>query len=146
MNKDPLQKKLAENEVMKQSRMTKVRMAIIKIIKSSDYPLSAMEVKQQLSEIGVEPNKATIYRQISFLAEAGVIREVRLKDESMRYEFVTDEHIHHLICDQCHSVTNIKLKEDIDHLEQQIKREKNFDVKQHTLEFYGLCADCSPER
>lgn len=124
-------------------RFSKIRSAIIEIISNSSKPLSAQEIRSQLANQGLEPDKATIYRQISFLVRSAIIREVRLNEKIGRYEFVSKEHIHHLICQNCDQVSNIELKEDLEQIEQEIRNQQGFKVKQHTLEFYGICAACA---
>lgn len=123
--------------------MTKTRRAMIELLRSAKSPLTAQEIRQELQERNLSPDKATVYRQIDFLIDTGIIREVRLKEDVRRFEYAANnEHIHHLICNNCDTVINIQLKEDLEHIEDQIQHEKGFKVQQHTLEFYGICDNC----
>lgn len=132
---------------MKKERMTKARSGIVEVLKNAQYPLTAMEIKQRLSDVGLSPDKATIYRQIEFLLDKGQLREVRLNEDVRRFEFGSkSDHVHHLICNNCEKVANVELDGDLVAIEKHIADKEGFDVQDHTLEFYGICKDCSQTR
>jgi Fe2+ or Zn2+ uptake regulation protein len=105
-------------------------------------PLTVGEVHASLGKAGVSVNRTTVYREVDFLKGAGLLREIRLGDGQGRYEFLTESHHHHLVCISCKSIQCVELRQCLDLEEKRIGRESNFRVMEHSLEFFGLCADC----
>jgi Fur family transcriptional regulator, ferric uptake regulator len=87
---------------------------------------------------------ATVYRTLQLLEEMDIISRINLDDGCSRYEIKTDEEDHqhhHLICQQCSKIIEVKI-DLLDHLEEEIEKEYDFDIKDHKLKFFGLCSDC----
>ena len=49
-------------------------------------------------------------------------------------------HHHHLVCDNCGAIEDIPLSEAL--LLNQVKKQTDFQVNSHMLEFFGLCPTC----
>ena len=62
---------------------------------------------------------------------------------SSRYELESLDHHHHIICIDCDKVEDIVLEKYLDSQEQKIMRQKKFKTISHSLEFFGLCAECN---
>lgn len=123
-------------------RITRVRKEVVKIFSDSGVPLSANQIEEMLSQVGLSVNKATIYRELQFLLVNGYLVEVYLHPNEVSYESSELKHHHHLVCDACGSidnVTNCLTRE----LEEEVYKKKGFKIERHTLEFYGICADCA---
>jgi Fur family ferric uptake transcriptional regulator len=123
-------------------RITKVRQELLETLCSSNVPLNTPEILAKLLNAGLNPNKTTIYRELYFLRELGIVSEIVLRDGSQRYEINTDEHKHHLVCDNCGKVESVELEGDLDKIETKISKQTNFAVAQHDLTFYGKCDNC----
>lgn len=112
-------------------RLTKARSKILDILKNAQHPLSASDFVDK-----VKVNKTTIYREFDFLIEKGLVEEVDFGDRKKRYELKgSSDHHHHLVCLDCKDVSNVTIEENF-----QIP--KDFKVVKHSLEFFGLCANC----
>ncbi|NLC69416.1 MAG: transcriptional repressor [Clostridiaceae bacterium] len=97
-------------------------------------------VKVNSPDIGV----ATIYRTLLILEDMGLVRKINLDDGKGRYELnknQEDHHHHHLICEKCGSVSEVKY-DLLEQLEEQILKENEFLVTNHSVKFYGYCKDC----
>lgn len=119
-------------------RITLVRSQIIKIISASDQPLSAGQI---LNLLPVRANKTTVYRELKFLHNHGLLTPVDINPKVRSYESSELSHHHHLICETCgriQDVTNCLDKKILT----QIRLQKGFLVHRHSLEFYGLCLMC----
>lgn len=136
---------LKENLKSKGYKLTPQRRAILNIIvKNEGSHLTTEElydlVKIECPEIGL----ATVYRTVQLLEEMGVVSKIDLDDGCSRYELVNrDENHqhHHLICSECSKI--IEVKDDLlEELEQNIEKEYNFKIKNHSLKFYGICDQC----
>ncbi len=122
-------------------RITTIRRVILYTLEKIDSPLSANEILGQIKEMGLAANKTTIYRELDFFLEKNIIESVQLRGREQRYE-LCGEHHHHLVCTQCAQVQEMPLAGDLDETENKIYKKFNFKVQSHSLEFYGLCANC----
>jgi Fur family transcriptional regulator, ferric uptake regulator len=138
--------KLKNNLKSKGYKLTPQRRAIVDIIiRKEGNHLTTEElydsVKKECPEIGL----ATVYRTVQLLEELGIICRLNLDDGCSRYELVHEaenhQH-HHLICTSCNKVTEVE-GDLLEELEQRIQSKYNFQIKNHSVKFYGLCSDCS---
>lgn len=126
-------------------RLTKIRKLIIEVFYSSTtVPISAPELRTHLLAQNVKVNKTTVYRELDFLSEQGIIVEINAGDGKKRYELQRHGHHHHILCLRCSAVEcvtieNCVLEEQLNHVDL-----KNFKVTGHALNFFGLCAECRP--
>jgi Fur family ferric uptake transcriptional regulator len=123
-------------------RMTKVRAAIIQVLSRRELPLAATDLMTSMKKMGLRPNKTTIYRELTFLIEAGVVAKVDLGERKKRYESVSKGHHHHLVCLKCHTIEELEMQAHLTDQEDEIEKEHDFQVMRHALEFYGLCRRC----
>ena len=123
-------------------RMTSGRKWFIKIFIKNTKHLSAQDVHQLLAEKGLDVNLSTVYRELQFFSDEGVIRSVQFADGVQRYELKEEGHHHHLICTKCESAQDIYMDNDLDALESRIEKENNFSISHHMLDFYGVCGKC----
>lgn len=122
-------------------RITNIRKEVINLFSTSSTPLSANEIQHFLARAGAQANIATIYREIQFLLKNGYLTEVYLSPGHTSYESSELKHHHHLICNRCGRIDNIT--NCLAHtLEESVYKKKGFKITKHTLEFYGLCAQC----
>ena len=90
-------------------RATSSRLAVLVALHDHGGPLSHLELMGQLGKDHVE--RATAYRILSNLADAGLLRRMDLGDKIWRYELINpccrtirDDHAHFL-CMDCKQVT-----------------------------------------
>jgi Fur family ferric uptake transcriptional regulator len=123
-------------------RHTREREAIVREILSSDEHFDVDELFIRLKKkSGV--SKASIYRTIPLLIEAGLISEVYLENGHMHYEHVYGRDHHcHLRCNHCRTIiefTDPRLTE----IEEDLARKFNFVTDGHKLEITGICPKCN---
>jgi len=123
-------------------KITSVREAVLEIFLKEERPLAAADVLIRLKRRGLIPHKTTVYRELEFLLDQKLLREVVFDDGQIRYERLGEGHYHHLICLSCKKVAKIELADDLEKEEKTIERKMKFKVKRHSLEFYGVCANC----
>ncbi len=87
-------------------------------------------------------SRATIYRSIRELLEAGVIRKTAFGEKHDHYEHVYDEKLHHHArCIRCYGVIEFPCQQcDSEYLRYLQKR--GFQVLGHEMHFYGVCTRC----
>ena len=86
---------------------------------------------------------ATVYRNLTAMAEAGEVDQVRsIEGETLYRSCEHPEHHHHIVCRSCGRTVEVSGGE----LEAWITRvsaKHGFTAMEHTAEFFGLCPRCS---
>lgn len=89
-------------------RSTSARLAVLQQLQRATTPLSHAELAKQLVPTGLD--RATVYRNLMDLAEAGIVARAELGDHVWRYEIRREGHEHdaehpHFVCIACGEVT-----------------------------------------
>jgi len=121
-------------------KKTPARLAIIKFLENSKLPVDAEEILQMLRIKNLDTNKVTVYRNLDYFLKKGIIDRVEFGEGKYRYEIKINHH-HHLICTNCGKVEDVD-GEVLKKIEEEFYQNKKFLVKNHSLEFFGLCANC----
>ncbi len=104
--------------------------------------LNLEELLQKVRKKNPRIGYATVYRTMKLLVESGFALERNFGDGQTRYEPITDTgHHDHLICTSCGRIIEFE-NERIERLQKEVAKDKNFMVKSHKLELYGLCGNC----
>ena len=121
-------------------RSTPARRAISDFLEKSLSPVDAEQIIEFLRSKSLKTNKATVYRNLENLYRNGFLERLEFGEGKFRYEIKKNHH-HHLICTDCGRVEEVSGEYLLD-LEDKIRRENGFLIKNHSLEFFGLCKDC----
>ena len=127
-------------------RATPSRLAVLELLRSSDTPMSHGDVADRLANQAWD--RATIYRNLTDLSEAGLVRRTDVGDHVWRFEAVSEEHAGsahpHFVCTECGTV------ECLPELELAMSRQSSRSkpprsVKQRQVEVHvrGLCDACA---
>ena len=139
-----LEKKNAFNAfaASKGLRSTRQRDIILDIFLSTHQHLSVEELYLKIKASHPRIGYATVYRTLKLLAEAGVAREMTMKDGQARYEhLLAGEHHDHLICTGCSAIVEFE-DETIEKLQNEIASRQGFTISSHRMDLYGLCPGC----
>ncbi|HUC02104.1 MAG TPA: Fur family transcriptional regulator [Candidatus Paceibacterota bacterium] len=138
-----MQKKTDFRQVLRKSgfKATPSRLAILEVFRNSRRPLSAQGIIDLLPR-GID--QATVYRTLRSLQEKGVIKQIDLRHNHAHYEIADLADHHHLVCLSCGKIENVE-HHNVEAMERVILHNaKHFaEIKQHTLEFYGICKACA---
>lgn len=105
--------------------------------------ISAEELYSKLKKKHSSLGLATVYRTLKILTDAGLALERRFNDGYTRYELSEgDSHHDHLVCVECKKVEEFE-NEEIEKLQDKVAKEYSFTIRDHKLELYGLCGECS---
>ncbi|HWO24426.1 MAG TPA: transcriptional repressor [Kofleriaceae bacterium] len=121
-------------------RATPSRIAVLELLRASGAPVSHKDVADRLAN--QQWDRATIYRNLTDLAEAGLLRRTDVGDHIWRFEAVTDERdaAHpHFVCTECGTV------ECLPELELAVHRTKGpraLRRRQVEVHVRGLCDAC----
>ena len=110
------------------------------IFTKSKKPMDAESVYRKLA--GKNFDQATIYRTLTAFEKSGILKKVDLRKDSAHFE-LADEHHHHIVCTSCDAVEDFENKE-LEKVLAKVKLSKFKNIKEHSLEFFGLCRVCLP--
>jgi Fur family ferric uptake transcriptional regulator len=115
---------------------------ILRIFLQQEGHLSADDlfdlVRRQAPGIG----RATVYRTLQWMVEAGIARKVDFGEGRSRYEPSYGHPRHfHLICNGCHRSSEF-LSSDIETLVEEVAAARAFAPAQTVVQIYGLCEEC----
>ena len=124
-------------------RITKPRLKVLNIIFSSNKPIKAYEILDQLGKEILNPKPPTAYRAIDFWLKHNFIHRI----ESLNaYYACKTNHLHNgsqfLICTDCGEVTESHICELPNNLKKTIKKNSFLPTKWN-LEVNGLCRKCA---
>ncbi len=122
-------------------KLTPVRKTLIEMLLINSSPLSIGDLTTKFQSKKLNPNKTTLYREVSFLRDLQILQEIDLGDGMKRYEISTTHH-HHIVCIKCNTIKDIPMEKDLNTTEQRILKSMQFKPVGHSLEFFGLCSNC----
>jgi Fur family transcriptional regulator, ferric uptake regulator len=126
----------------KDLRLTEARAAIVEaaLAREGHYPIE--ELIADLKKRGIRGSKATVYRTLPLLAEAGILQPAILAGESRSYETTWGKHHHdHLRCGRCGKVIEFEF-EAFELLQRDVAAKYGFRLEAHHHELVGTCPEC----
>jgi len=91
-------------------------------------------------------SRATVYRTLQWMEEAGVARKVDFGEGRFRFEPAYRHPRHfHLICKGCNQSFEF-LSSDIEALMEEVAAARRFTTKHSVVQIYGTCEDCQKGR
>jgi Fur family ferric uptake transcriptional regulator len=122
-------------------KATPPRLAILEVFKKNSNPLSAQEI---INSLPSNADQTTVYRTLKSLKEKGIIKQIDLRHNHAHYEIADVNDHHHLICLRCGKIEDVA-HHNVEVMERTIlQNAKHFsEIRQHTLEFYGICKACA---
>lgn len=97
------------------------------------------DLVKQIANIQGEVNIATVYNNIRFLVDEGIVKEYQFGSRASYYELHNSVHAH-FICEKCDIVKNIEIP-GMMRLEDVVEQ-MGFKVKNSRLDVYGECLSC----
>jgi Fur family transcriptional regulator, ferric uptake regulator len=123
-------------------RMTGEREAIARAALARHGHFNVDELTHDVQELGVDASRATVYRTLPLLLEAGIIQPTVLTGDRRSYEAAFGkEHHDHLICSRCARVVEFHF-EAFEMLQRDVAAKYGFELTSHYHELIGVCADC----
>lgn len=110
------------------------------LCKMADHP-TADRVYQEVQKTYPNISRATVYRILNRMAEKGEILKVSTTAGADHFDHTTCPH-YHVRCTGCGKVCDVALPYMTD-LEKRISDASGFVITGYTIQFDGLCPDCS---
>jgi Fur family ferric uptake transcriptional regulator len=118
-------------------RITAQRREMAAILSQQIGTFSAAEITTKIPGLA----RATVYRTLKLLIDAGVICKARLPDGYPRYSLDYGLHHHHLVCQTCGCVEEFR-NPAVERTLRSISREMEGELIGHRLEIFRRCPTC----
>jgi Fe2+ or Zn2+ uptake regulation protein len=124
-------------------RLTPQRALVLDVVYHSDGHLTADQVYEQVRAQSPQVDLSTVYRNLVFLRQQGLIGELRLEGQPARFEAVRSgqEH-HHAVCTTCGAMLKVE-HADLASLEAILLDRYGFRLEPVHLTLSGLCQPCA---
>lgn len=128
-------------------RNTRQRDEILQIVVAQQGPFDAEQLLSQLpqTENRSRASRPTVYRTLSELVDAGLVRKFELNGRSLYAVDIGSEPFEHLYCTDCHQFQPIRIPE-LSELRSRVASEQQFQVLNHRLVIEGICQDCRQKK
>lgn len=126
-------------------KATLPRLQILEAFQNTEQRhLTAEEVYRVLFEQGCAVGLATVYRVLTQLQQAGLLKQAHFESDRAVYELDDGSHHDHLICTTCGHVQEFH-DPAIEQRQQQIATEHGFELTAHSHILYGSCTKSACE-
>lgn len=139
--------RFAEFLASRGKRMTEQRRRIVRQVFSHHDHFDADELLDHLKPLLARRklSRPTVYRTLSELVEAGMLRKMTLGGRSIfEHEYGYPSH-DHLYCQRCNRLIEFH-SDQLEKLRDAVAREYDFEVVGHRLFVTGICAECRRRR
>lgn len=123
-------------------KLTERRRVLVDHVFHSHKHFDADELVRDLQDAGERVSRATVYRTLRLLVEAGLLRELRLTNRSAfehDYGYPAHDHLH---CTVCNRVVEFR-NEDLLRLRDAVARAHGFRPTGHRFIITGICSSCA---
>ena len=124
-------------------RATRQRAAITDLLETLGEFRSAQELHDELRRRGEGIGLATVYRTLQAMAASGLLDTLRTEAGESAYRRCSQEHHHHhLVCRCCGATVEVQGRH-VESWAADVARKAGFTDVSHTIEIFGVCADCT---
>lgn len=122
-------------------RLTAPRRAVLAVLAASEQVLDAAEIFAQARRQCASLGLVTVYRTLDTLVELGLIERVHRPHGCHGYLPTAEGHQHLLLCRACGRGFYFQ-GDDMGPLMEAVAAQSGFQVQEHWLQLFGLCAEC----
>jgi Fur family ferric uptake transcriptional regulator len=138
----PAVRDLSERLAARGRRPTAQRLLLLEALRRTRHTVTAPELFELLREQHPLLGRATVFRTLDSLVDAGLAQRFERPGHVYAYAACSSDHHHHLVCTSCD--TSFEIDEAaIASLTRELEAQHGFTVHHATLDFYGLCSRCA---
>lgn len=127
-------------------RMTGEREALVRAAVGRRRHFTLEELVEEVVRHDTRASRATVYRGLPILVEAGILQPVLVSEEPRRFELALGRRHHdHLLCRRCGRVVEFRSSA-IEDLQARVAARHGFRLTGHVHELVGDCAPCRRSR
>jgi len=126
----------------KELKFTKSRRLILDTVFNLHQHFDVEQLYDLIHKVSKDVSRATVYRTIPLLVEAGLIQNSVRSESRDKYEHIYGHPKHaHWVCKNCGAVIETDIQ-NMQKLLQDKAKTQNFRIDQMNLTVYGLCWKC----
>jgi Fur family ferric uptake transcriptional regulator len=126
-------------------RYTDQQRDLVQHIFSQHQHFDAEQLIDGLKQAGSNVSRATVYRTLGKLVDAGLLRRLELGARTTyEHDYGYPQH-EHLQCDQCGKIIEFQ-SPTIENLIDEVARQHQFQASGHSFVIRGTCAECNQAR
>ena len=119
---------------------------IVNVFLRQEGHLSADDLVDLIKREDQRISRATVYRTLQWMVDAGIARKVDFGEGRFRFEHSYRHPRHfHLICKECNRSYEF-LSSDIEALVEEVANARGFQARQSVVQIYGTCESCRTGR
>jgi Fur family ferric uptake transcriptional regulator len=126
-------------------RFTDQQRDLVRYVFAKHNHFDADNLIDELKKAGLRMSRATVYRTLNKLVDAGLLRRLELGPRTFfEHDYGYPQH-EHLVCERCHRIIEFQ-SASLDNLLRDVSSSHQFQSSGHTLIIRGTCADCNRAR
>ena len=139
------EEKFAEYLALRGKRLSRAQRELVRYIFSYHDHFTATKLIDDIRAKGMKISRATVYRTLARLVDAGLLRTHRFEDQvAYEHQYGYPEH-DHLYCRSCGKIVEFTAPE-LAELRDRVAREHRFRAETHRFIITGLCEACALQR
>jgi Fur family transcriptional regulator, ferric uptake regulator len=124
-------------------RWTNQRALIVRTALATHEHFTAEELLSMCKCSDPRVSRATVYRTLAVLEQAGFIEGLDTGDGGRRFEHVLGhEHHDHMVCTVCGAILEFR-DDELERLQEAAAARHGFCIDGHSLRLYGRCSACA---
>ncbi|MCS6852264.1 MAG: transcriptional repressor [Gemmataceae bacterium] len=129
----------------KPQRYTEQQRDMVRYIFSQHHHFDADQLIDRMKQAGFRVSRATIYRTLAKLVDAGLLRRLELGSKTFyEHDYGYPQH-EHLVCEACGNMIEFQ-NSTLETILNDVCREHQFHRTGHTFIVRGTCAECNRAR
>jgi Fur family ferric uptake transcriptional regulator len=122
-------------------RLSTARRVVLEALFAAEGPVSAEYIAEGLGGAFTRSDLASVYRNLEWLEDLGVVRHVHLGHGPGLYTLARDGAREYLVCERCGRVESVESAA-LDGIRAQIRKAFGFEARFGHFAIPGLCAPC----
>ena len=123
-------------------RWTQQRRLIVQVALANHEHFQAEELLALCRLRDQAVSRATVYRTLQMLEDAGFVAGLDTGDGGRRFEHTLGhEHHDHMVCTVCERILEFR-DDELEALQTRAAERRGFLIERHTLKLFGVCAEC----
>ena len=126
-------------------RYTQQQRDLVRYLFSQHSHFEAERLIEEVERQGFQVSRATVYRTLNKLVDAGLLRRLEVGPRSFyEHDYGYPEH-DHLHCQKCKRMIEFQ-HPSVEAVVREVCRQQGFQSERHTFIIRGICADCNRAR
>ncbi|MBP7602971.1 MAG: transcriptional repressor [Spirochaetes bacterium] len=121
-------------------KRSRQREKILELLQGTKSHPSADWIYERLKKDFKNLSMGTVYRNLGILIDQGFVRKIDFGSTFDRFDANVTRH-YHFVCERCGSISDVEMPFD-QALNRKAARMGNLDVRDHRIEFFGICGRC----